>query len=113
MLLNRRKTRSCEVLLNGSAKSGRFSLLFSPLSSKTGHLVLEGLAVTFPRLCPHVTARGEDMARLANFLQRSALAEAGNIGIVAGVLSTLPDVLEIWPESGGSRVSGYTWGQQA
>ena len=23
------------------------------------------------------------------------------------------DVLEIWPESGGSRASGYTWGQQA
>ncbi len=21
--------------------------------------------------------------------------------------------LEIWPESGGSRVSGYTWSQQA
>ena len=21
-------------------------------------------------------------------------------------------VLEVWPESGGSRVSGYTWGQQ-
>ena len=21
-------------------------------------------------------------------------------------------ILEVWPESGGSRVSGYTWGQQ-
>ena len=25
----------------------------------------------------------------------------------------LPEGLEIWPESGGSRVSGYTWSQQA
>ena len=23
------------------------------------------------------------------------------------------EFLEIWPESGGSRVSGYTWSQQA
>ena len=28
-------------------------------------------------------------------------------------LPAQPEHLEIWPESGGSRVSGYTWSQQA
>ena len=31
----------------------------------------------------------------------------------AGHGEALETLLEIWPESGGSRASGYTWGQQA
>ena len=27
-------------------------------------------------------------------------------------IAKLGGILEVWPESGGSRVSGYTWGQQ-
>ena len=32
---------------------------------------------------------------------------------IARLDSTPLEQLEIWPKSGGSRVSGYTWGQQA
>ena len=34
-----------------------------------------------------------------------------NAGLI--LPATLAQHLEIWPESGGSRVSGYTWSQQA
>ena len=38
----------------------------------------------------------------------------GQIPTELGNLSNLTNLLlEIWPESGGSRASGYTWGQQA
>ena len=32
--------------------------------------------------------------------------------VVEGSCGGLGRLLEIWPESGGGRVSGYTWGQQ-
>ena len=40
------------------------------------------------------------------------LAQGWTASATAEALERDPHTLEIWPESGGGRVSDYTWGQQ-
>ena len=76
-------------------------------------------------------SRGRDAGTGTLQNQRMRLTGAGVVDahihqdIITGTVSQRPglnglldaiqagDVLEIWPESGGSRASGYTWSQQA
>ena len=48
---------------------------------------------------------------------RSAMVIAALMLVASGIASAVSGAsavaLEIWPESGGSRASGYTWSQQA
>ena len=59
----------------------------------------------------HIRSRGEEakaIKREAGFKARRWVVERAH-----SWLNRFRRILEIWPESGGSRVSGYTWSQQA
>ena len=68
-------------------------MLFTQLRCEPPHLLLERLAVVLLRLGADVAAGREYMAVLADVLQRRALAEAGDVGVVACVLFAAPGVL--------------------
>ena len=47
------------------------------------------------------------------YLPQPALTEGQFLRqLIPTLVPAVTVVLEIWPESGGGRVSGYTWGQQ-
>ena len=69
-------------------------LLLTPLNGKTGHLLLERFAVVLLRCSADVPTGGEHMAVPSNLLQRRALAEARDVGILAGVLAS-PGVIGV------------------
>ena len=56
-------------------------MLLAPLLREASHLVFEGFAVVFLRRRADVAAGGEDVAVLVDFVQRGALAEAGDVGV--------------------------------
>ena len=89
------KPQLLQVLRDGRVKPLRLGLLLPPLHGETAHLVLEGFAIVRLRLRAHVAAGGQDMAVPADFLQRGALAEAGNVGIVASAIAALPGMVGI------------------
>ena len=66
--------------------------------------------VAVPAVAPIGSGRdyGQDQARADGFRFLQQEGYAGNL-----VEASLRFALEIWPESGGSRASGYTWSQQA
>ena len=65
------------------------------MSGESVHLLLEGLAVVLLRLRADVAAGGEDVAVLADLLQRRTLAEAGNVGVLARAILAALGVVSI------------------
>src|SRR5437588_12787294 len=67
---------------------GRLLRLLAQLGGQAGHLLLERLAVVLDLGGADVAAGREDVAVLANIVERGALAEAGHIGVLRSL--TLP-----------------------
>ena len=87
------KSQALKVRLDLRVQSPGLGLLLPPLGGESGHLVLEGFAVVGLRLRADVAAGGEYVAVFANFFQRCALAEAGNVGVaITPVPSTGQDL---------------------
>ena len=84
------KSQPLQVLRYYRVQALRLGLLLPPLGGQTGHLFLEGLAIVGLRPRADVPPWGEDVTVLADFLQHGALAEPGNVGIVAGAFPALP-----------------------
>ncbi len=81
---SRSKPQPGQVVLDGRVQPLRLGLLLPPLGGEPGHLLLEGFPVVLLRRRADVAAGSEYVAVLADVLQRSALAEAGNVGVLAG-----------------------------
>ena len=58
------------------------------------------------------TGSGYQAALLSLMLPDGRLFSVERVPLLAERARALLQTLEVWPESGGSRVSGYTWGQQ-
>src|SRR5690606_37571631 len=57
------------------------------------HLLVERLVVVLPDLCTDVAPRDQDVAVLPDLLDRRALAEAGDVGVLASFLLSAPGVI--------------------
>ena len=75
------KPKLSEISLNGRVEPAGLGLLLAPLGGEAGHLLVEGLQVLRLGLGADVAAGSEDVAVLADLLQRRALAEAGDVGV--------------------------------
>src|SRR5579883_3081567 len=71
----------------------RLRLLLPQRRDEPRHLLLERLSIILLRLRPHVPPRREHVAVLAHLLQRRALAEAGDICVLALLLLAPPGVV--------------------
>src|SRR3972149_6952544 len=84
-----------EVGGDGGIELHGLLLLFPQLCSKPLHLLPERLAVVFLRFGADVAAGCEHVAVLADFLQRRALAEAGDVRVFARFVLSPPRVLRV------------------
>ena len=75
------ESQPLQVLGNGGVKAGAFSLLFVQLHHEPLHLVFERLTVVGLRRGADVAVGGEHVAVAADFGQRGAFAEAGDVGV--------------------------------
>ena len=107
------KCRSCSRAMSGQdSKGGKFAYYVCQSLMKRG---------SGPCDCPRLNARRfeesgrEDSYQHSHRVQHPGNGQAGGRGNGRhrpGATAAAGDRLEVWPESGGSRVSGYTWGQQ-
>ena len=77
--------------LSGRSAEPQPLQVFGNRRVQPGHLLLEGFALVGLRLRTHVAYGREDVTVAADFLQRGAPAEPGNVGVVAGVFLAPPD----------------------
>src|SRR5690606_20222543 len=71
----------------------RLRLLLLERRHEALHLLLERLVVVLPNLGADVAPGREDVAVLPDLLDRRALAEAGDVGVLAGLLLSAPGVV--------------------
>ena len=85
----RAEPQAIQVLRDCLVQLRCLGLLLPPLGSESRHLLLEGLAVVLLGRRADVASGGEDVAALADLLQRRALAEAGDVGVALTLTLTL------------------------
>ena len=84
-----------QVGRDGGIEFCGLGLLLAQLGHKSGHLFLKRFAVVVDLSRADIAAGGEDVAVLANVFDGGGFAEAGHIGIVAGVLLPAPGVVGV------------------
>ena len=82
-----------QVRLDRLVELRGLGLLLAPLSAEAGHLLREGLAVVRLRLGADVASGGEHVAVLAHLIERRALAETGDVGVLRRTLLPTPGVV--------------------
>ena len=84
-----------EVGLDLVVEALGFGALVAPLGGEAGHFFGEGFAVVGLGFDADVAAGGEDVSVRADFVERGAFAEAGDVLVLVGALGAAPGVVGV------------------